>query len=77
MLSRRVPESEQGQLQGAMQSLVSLAGISGPVFFGWVYAVSSGTIPGLSFVIAAGILAVAAVLGGERGRYGGAATGLG
>lgn len=64
MLSRRVPESEQGQLQGAMQSLASVAGISGPVFFGWVYAVSSGTAPGLSFVIAAGILAVAVVFAG-------------
>jgi DHA1 family tetracycline resistance protein-like MFS transporter len=64
MLSRRVPESEQGQLQGAMQSLASVAGISGPVFFGWVFAVSSATAPGLSFVIAAGILVVAAVFAG-------------
>jgi DHA1 family tetracycline resistance protein-like MFS transporter len=62
MLSRRVPESEQGRLQGAMQSLASVAGITGPVFFGWVYAISSDTAPGLSFVIAAGILAAAAVL---------------
>ena len=61
MLSRRVPESEQGQLQGAMQSLAAVAGISGPVFFGWVYAVSSGTVPGLSFAIGAGILAAAAL----------------
>jgi DHA1 family tetracycline resistance protein-like MFS transporter len=69
MLSRRVSEGEQGQLQGAMQSLASIAGISGPVFFGWVYAVSSGSVPGLSFEIAAGILAMAAALagiGGER-----------
>lgn len=64
MLSSRVPENEQGQLQGAMQSLASVAGISGPVFFGWIYAVSSGSLPGLSFVIAAGILALAAVLAG-------------
>lgn len=61
MLSRRVPESEQGRLQGAMQSLAAVAGISGPVFFGWVYAVSSGTVPGLSFAIGAGILAAAAL----------------
>ncbi|HEX8057130.1 MAG TPA: TCR/Tet family MFS transporter [Novosphingobium sp.] len=64
MLSRRVPESEQGQLQGAMQSLASVAGISGPLFFGWVYAVSSETAPGVSFVIAAGILGAATVLAG-------------
>lgn len=61
-LSRRVAEDEQGQLQGAMQSLASVAGISGPVFFGWVYAVSSAVMPGLSFGIAAGALALAAVL---------------
>jgi len=64
MLSRRVPESEQGQLQGAMQSLASVAGISGPAFFGWVYAMSSESLPGLSFTIASGILAVAAVFVG-------------
>jgi DHA1 family tetracycline resistance protein-like MFS transporter len=62
VLSRRVPESEQGRLQGAMQSLTSVAGISGPVFFGWVYALSSGSLPGLSFLIAAAILAMAAIL---------------
>lgn len=63
-LSRRVAESEQGQLQGGMQSLASVAGITGPVFFGWVYAVSGETVPGLGFLIAAGILAVAAVVAG-------------
>lgn len=73
ILSSRVAESEQGQFQGAMQSLASVAGISGPVFFGWVYAVSIGTMPGLSFVIAAGILAVAAMVAGtERDRAAGA-----
>lgn len=59
MLSRRVPEGEQGQLQGAMQSLTSVAGICGPAIFGWVYAMSSETMPGLSFLIAAGVLAAA------------------
>lgn len=61
MLSRRVADDEQGQLQGAMQSLTSIAGITGPVFFGWVYALSSSTVPGLSFAIAAGILTLAAL----------------
>ena len=68
MLSCRVLESDQGRLQGAMQSLVSVAGICGPIFFGWVYAVSSGTLPGLSFVIAAGILAAATVFASIGGR---------
>ncbi|MFT4025624.1 MAG: TCR/Tet family MFS transporter [Novosphingobium sp.] len=60
MLSARVAESEQGQLQGAMQSLASVAGITGPVFFGWVYGMTSETLPGLGFVIGAGILVLAA-----------------
>ena len=69
MLSRRVAENQQGQLQGAMQSLASVAGISGPVFFGWVYAVSYETLPGLSFMIAAVILAAATVFAAlERGN---------
>lgn len=60
LMSRAVAETEQGQLQGAMQSLASLAGITGPVFFGWVYAVSADWMPGLSFMIGAGVLVVAA-----------------
>jgi MFS transporter, DHA1 family, tetracycline resistance protein len=68
MLSRAVPETEQGQLQGALQSLASVAGIAGPVFFGWVYAVSTGWMPGLGFLIGAGILVLAAgVVGMKRG----------
>jgi DHA1 family tetracycline resistance protein-like MFS transporter len=62
LMSRSVGETEQGQLQGAMQSLASVAGIAGPVFFGWLYAISSGTLPGLSFVVGAAILALAALV---------------
>jgi MFS transporter, DHA1 family, tetracycline resistance protein len=61
LLSRRVPETQQGQLQGAVQSVASIAGVAGPVFFGWVYGRSSLSMPGLSFVIAAGILFAAAL----------------
>lgn len=63
LMSRGVGESEQGQLQGAMQSLASVAGIAGPVFFGWVYALSAETLPGVSFAIGAAILALAALCG--------------
>lgn len=62
LMSRAVAETEQGQLQGAMQSLASVAGIAGPVFFGWVYAASAGWMPGLSFVIGAGVLVLAAAV---------------
>ena len=73
MLSSRVAESEQGQLQGAMQSLASVAGITGPVFFGWLYAASLDRMPGLSFLFAAGILALATAIarrGSESGFIG-------
>jgi DHA1 family tetracycline resistance protein-like MFS transporter len=69
LMSARVSETEQGQLQGANHSVASLAGIAGPVFFGWVYGMSILTVPGLSFFVAAAILLLAAAssrLGGHR-----------
>jgi MFS transporter, DHA1 family, tetracycline resistance protein len=68
LMTRRVSESEQGQLQGANMSLVSIAGIISPVFFGWIYSVSvSGhwgayEFPGAAFVVAAAVLLTAAVI---------------
>ena len=41
LMSQRVSEAAQGQLQGAVQSAASVAGITGPVFFGAIYALSS------------------------------------
>jgi MFS transporter, DHA1 family, tetracycline resistance protein len=55
--------------QGANQSVASLAGIAGPIFFGWVYGMSILTMPGLSFFVAAAILLSAAAfsrLGSHR-----------
>jgi DHA1 family tetracycline resistance protein-like MFS transporter len=63
MMTRRVSESEQGQLQGANNSVASTAGVGSPLFFGWVYALSIASLPGLSFVIAAAILLAAAAMG--------------
>lgn len=62
LMTRRVSESEQGQLQGANMSVGSIAGIASPLFFGWMYEVTVGDAPGLSFLIAAGILAAGALL---------------
>jgi DHA1 family tetracycline resistance protein-like MFS transporter len=76
MLSRRVAESEQGQLQGAMQSLASVAGIAGPVFFGWLYGMTSATAPGVSFFVGAVILIMAAVSAGRREKTHSRASGL-
>lgn len=73
LMTRRVSESEQGQLQGANNSVGAIAGIVSPLFFGAVYSLSAGTNPALpfigsAFVIAAAVLAVAAWLGWLAGR---------
>lgn len=62
LTTRRVTESEQGQLQGANMSVASIAGVASPLFFGWVYQVSVAEAPGLSFLVAAAILFVAAMI---------------
>lgn len=62
LMTRRVSESEQGQLQGANMSVGSIAGIASPLFFGWMYEQTVADTPGVSFLIAAGILAAGALL---------------
>jgi DHA1 family tetracycline resistance protein-like MFS transporter len=74
LMTQRVAETEQGQLQGANNSVASIAGVISPVFFGWVYSVSVGEaapIPfiGAAFLIAAGVLLAAVAAGAvSRGR---------
>ncbi|HEY0818804.1 MAG TPA: TCR/Tet family MFS transporter [Rhizobacter sp.] len=68
LMTRRVSESEQGQLQGANNSVASIAATLSPLFFGWVYSVSVGEsswvhMPGLAFLLAALVLAAGAFLG--------------
>ena len=63
LMTQRVSESEQGQLQGANNSVASIAGVVSPLFFGWVYTLSAAELPGLSFLIAAGVLLSGAALG--------------
>ena len=68
LMTQRVSESEQGQLQGANMSVASIAGVASPLFFGWVYSLSvaEGTPlswSGLPFLIAACVLLGAALLG--------------
>ena len=75
LMTRRVSESEQGQLQGANMSVASIAGIASPVFFGLIYSMSVGPglaieWSGLAFYISATILAVAAMLGWRVARAG-------
>jgi MFS transporter, DHA1 family, tetracycline resistance protein len=73
LMTRRVSESEQGQLQGANMSVASIAGIASPLFFGFIYSLSVGAAPplphpGTSFFIAAAILLTGAFIGREVGR---------
>jgi DHA1 family tetracycline resistance protein-like MFS transporter len=68
LMTARVSEREQGQLQGANNSVGSIAGIASPLFFGWVYSLSTDTLPSLSFLIAAAILFAGACLGAAVGR---------
>ncbi len=73
LMTRRVGDDEQGQLQGANNSVASVAGVVSPLFFGWVYAMSAAggasiTGIGLAFYMAAGVLVLAALVGWRVGR---------
>jgi DHA1 family tetracycline resistance protein-like MFS transporter len=75
LMTQRVSETEQGQLQGANNSVGSIAGILSPLFFGAIYSMSVGPGPmlpfiGSAFLIAAAVLAGAALLGWAAGREG-------
>ncbi|MFD1106526.1 TCR/Tet family MFS transporter [Sphingobium olei] len=63
LMTRHVSESEQGQLQGANNSVGAIAGIASPLFFGTVYSLSVGAHPTLPFIGSAFLIA-AAILGG-------------
>jgi DHA1 family tetracycline resistance protein-like MFS transporter len=78
LVSMRVPDAEQGRLQGALTSLSSVAGIFGPWLFGTVFARFIGPdawapLPGAPFLLAAGLLALALALALRVARKPGAA----
>jgi DHA1 family tetracycline resistance protein-like MFS transporter len=67
IMSREVKPSEQGQMQGAVQSLRGLAGIFGPVMFTYVFSKTFGPgaaiqAPGSAFYLAAALLAASLVV---------------
>lgn len=73
LMTQRVSESEQGQLQGANNSVGAIAGVLSPLFFGGVYAVSIGPDawlphPGAAFLIASLVLLGAATIGWRVAR---------
>jgi DHA1 family tetracycline resistance protein-like MFS transporter len=68
LMSRRVGDSEQGQLQGANGSLQGIANLIGPVLFAESFAYAIGTgqglgLPGVPFLLASLMLFAAAVVG--------------
>lgn len=78
LMTQRVSESEQGQLQGANMSVASIAGVASPLFFGAVYAFTvqvDSPLPysGLAFLLAALVLLAAAALGWAVARQAGRA----
>lgn len=63
LMTARVSESEQGQLQGANNSIASIAGVISPIFFGWAYTLSVGPAAPLGFIGAPFMIAAAIMLG--------------
>ena len=67
IMSREVSMSEQGQLQGAVNSLRGIAGLIGPGLFTFIFSKSIGAgavihAPGMAFYVAAGILIVSLIV---------------
>ncbi len=64
LITRQVPAEMQGRIQGSLSSLVSLAGIFAPAVFAGAFGFFIGPhaplhLPGVAFLIAAALLAVA------------------
>ena len=62
LMSRGTGPSEQGQLQGAINSLRGISGLIGPGLFTWIFARSIGPglhTPGMPFFVAAALLLAA------------------
>ncbi len=67
VISNEVPDNAQGELQGALTSLISTTSIIGPVLFTSVFAVFSGDdapfhLPGATFFLGAILAAISMVL---------------
>ena len=73
ILSQKTSPSEQGQLQGAINSLRGIAGLVGPVLFTYIFSKSIGAgaivpLPGAPFFAAAGMLLIALLLAQRAAR---------
>jgi DHA1 family tetracycline resistance protein-like MFS transporter len=79
LMSQRVAANEQGKLQGANGSIISIAGLIGPGLFTLSFAhfIAKGrawTLPGAPFFIASVLLLLALLLAMQSTRLGQAAT---
>ena len=73
LMTRRLPADEQGQLQGALSSLVGVAGLIGPALFTQTFAASIAAhrqwqLPGAPFLLAATLLAIGLVVATQQGH---------
>jgi len=64
LMSQRVGQTEQGQLQGALSSVVTLTGIAGPTIFALTFATFIGRardwhLPGAPYLLASAMLVAA------------------
>lgn len=68
LTTRQVDSDRQGQLQGVLASIVSLASVFGPLLFSLIYAQVRGDWPGLIWIVAIAIyfLALPLLLGIRR-----------
>jgi DHA1 family tetracycline resistance protein-like MFS transporter len=62
IMTRHVSVSEQGQLQGANASLMSLAGIVGPMLFSTIFAALLTVLPGAPFLLSGLFVFVAMII---------------
>jgi DHA1 family tetracycline resistance protein-like MFS transporter len=72
-MSHRASPSEQGQLQGAINSLRGIAGLVGPVIFTYIFSRSIGAdaifhLPGAPFFAAATMLLISLALAQTEAR---------
>ncbi|WP_240125602.1 TCR/Tet family MFS transporter [Thermomonas alba] len=72
-ITQRVPAGMQGRIQGALSSLVSLAGIVAPATFAGTFGYFIGPhapfrLPGAAFLVAASLLALAVLVGWRYAR---------
>ncbi|PTR23358.1 DHA1 family tetracycline resistance protein-like MFS transporter [Luteibacter sp. OK325] len=74
IMTRHVAPDEQGRLQGAVTSLGSFAGIFGPYLFAQIFAFAIAPdrnvhLPGVPFLLAAGLLAVGMAVAARATRH--------